>query len=163
MIKIDLWEVILLDSQSTVDIFCNAALVSSIRKFNSSMRLKSNGGTTVVSRKVSMPGYNKKIWFSTRAITNIIVLRNLIYQYRFAYDSDDLMFVVHRELENKPNMEFQMHESGLHYDESRKEQHLTFINNVSKNKEGFTKRQIKGVDTARTLNKTLINPSMKDL
>jgi hypothetical protein len=95
-IKLDLKEVILLDSQSTRDLFCNAALKSKISKSRSNMRLKSNGGTMVVTRKAMMEGYNKTVWFSTRAITNIIALRNLIYQYRVTYDSDDLMFVVHR-------------------------------------------------------------------
>jgi hypothetical protein len=46
-IKLDLKEVILLDSQSTMDLFCNAALVSKISKSRSNMRLKSNGGTMV--------------------------------------------------------------------------------------------------------------------
>jgi hypothetical protein len=68
------------------------------------MRLKSNGGTMVVTRKATMPGYNKTVWFSTRAITNIIALRNLIDQYRVTYDSDYLMFVVHRESESILNM-----------------------------------------------------------
>jgi hypothetical protein len=36
-IKLDLKEVILLDSQSTMDLFCNAALVSNISKSRSSM------------------------------------------------------------------------------------------------------------------------------
>jgi hypothetical protein len=44
-----------------------------------------------------MEGYNKTVWSSTRAITNIIALRNLIDQYRVTYDSDDLMFAVHLE------------------------------------------------------------------
>jgi hypothetical protein len=44
-IKRDLLEVILLDSQSTMDLFCNAALLSKTRKSNSSMRLMSHGGT----------------------------------------------------------------------------------------------------------------------
>jgi hypothetical protein len=78
------------------------------------------------------------------------------------YDSDDLMFVVHRESESKPNMEFRMHESGLHYYDPRKEAHLTFVNTVSENKEGFTQRQIKGADLARNVYKTLSYPSMKD-
>jgi hypothetical protein len=69
------------------------------------MRLKSNGGTTVTTQKATMPGYTKTVWFITRAITNIIALRNLIYQYRVTCDSNDLMFVVHRELDSKPNME----------------------------------------------------------
>jgi hypothetical protein len=42
------------------------------------------------------------------------------------YDSDDQMFVVHRKPENKPNMEFQMHESGLHYYDPRNNE-FTFI------------------------------------
>jgi hypothetical protein len=142
-IKLDLKEVILLDSQSTMDLFCNAALVRKISKSRSRMQLKSKGGTMVVTRKATMEGYNKTVWFSTRAITNIIALQNLIDQYRVTYDSEDLMFGVHRESKSKPNMEFNMHKSGLHYYEPRKEQHLTFVNTVSENNTGFTKRQIK--------------------
>jgi hypothetical protein len=43
-IKLDLKEVILLGSQSTMDLFCKAALLSKISKSRSNMRLKSNGG-----------------------------------------------------------------------------------------------------------------------
>jgi hypothetical protein len=97
----------------------------------------------VVTRKATMEGYNKTVWFSTRAITNIIALLNLIDQYRVTYDSDDLMFVVHRESESKPNMEFKIHKSGLHHYDPSKEHHLTVVNTVSENKTGFTKQQIK--------------------
>jgi hypothetical protein len=150
-VKIDLREVILLDSQSTMDLFCNAALVSKTCKSTTSMRLKSNGGTMVVTRKSTMPGYNKYVWFITRAITNIIDLSNLIQQYHVTYDSDDKMFVVYRESQGKPNMEFRMHKCGLHYYDPRNENHLAFVNTVSENKEGFTKRQIKGAELTRTL------------
>jgi hypothetical protein len=95
LIKLDLKEVILIDSQSTMDIFFNAALVSRTSNSKSSMRLKSNGGTMVVTRKAMMKIYNKTVWFNTRAITNIIALRNLIDQYCVTYDSDDLMFFFH--------------------------------------------------------------------
>jgi hypothetical protein len=161
-IKIDLKEVLLLDSQSTMDLLCNATLVSMTRKSISNMRLKSNGGTMVVTRKAMMEGYNKTVWISTRAITNIIALCNLIDQYRVTYDSDDFMFVVHRESESKPNMEFKLHQSGLHYYHPRKEHHLTFVNTVSENKTGFTKRQIKCAEITRNLCNTLSYPSMKD-
>jgi hypothetical protein len=59
-------------------------------------------------------------------------------------------------------MDFRMHKSGLHYYDPRKEQHLTFVNTVSENKTGFTKRQIKCAELARNLYKTLSYPSMKD-
>jgi hypothetical protein len=74
LIKLDIKEVILLDSQSTMDLFFNAALVSKTSKSKPSMRFKSNGGTMIVTRKATMPGYNKTVWFSTRSITNIIAL-----------------------------------------------------------------------------------------
>jgi hypothetical protein len=102
--------------------------------------------------------YNKTVWFSIRAITNIITLWKFIDQYCVTYDSDDLMFAVHRESESKPNMEFKMHKSGLHYYDPRKEHHLTFANTVSENKTGFTKRQIKCAEIARNLYKTLSYP-----
>jgi hypothetical protein len=109
-----------------------------------------------------MPGYNKDVWFSTRAIINIITLSSFIQQYRVTYDSDDKMCVVHRESQGKPNMEFCMHKCGLHFYDLRNENHLAFINTVSENKEGFTKRQIKGAELAQTLHKTLSDPSKKD-
>jgi hypothetical protein len=161
-IKLDLNEVILLDSQSTMNLFCNTSLVSKISKSRSNMRLKINGGTMVVTRKATMEGYNKTVWFSTRAITNIIAPHNLIDQYRVTHDSDDFMFFVRLESDSKPNMEFKMHKSGLHCYEPRKEHHMTFVNTVSENKSGFTKRQIKCAEITRNLYKTLSYPSMKD-
>jgi hypothetical protein len=113
-IKLDLREVILLDIQSTMDLFCNSAMVDTTINSASSMRLDSNGGTMLVTHKAYMVGYHNNVWFSKKAITTIIALHNLIHQYRVTYDSDDLMFVVHQESESNPNMEFHMHELGLH-------------------------------------------------
>jgi hypothetical protein len=48
-IKLDINEVILHNIQSTMDLFCNAVLVSKTSKLRSNMRLKSNGGTMVVN------------------------------------------------------------------------------------------------------------------
>jgi hypothetical protein len=61
------------------------------------MRLKSNGGTMVVTKKVDMAGYHTPVWYSKHAITNILALSNVIKQYRLTYDSDEQMFVGHHE------------------------------------------------------------------
>jgi hypothetical protein len=71
------------------------------------------------------------------------------------------MFVVHREPEGKPDMEFRMHESGLHYFDPRDSEFI-FVNTVSENKAGFTKRQIKEAEVARSLYSKLNYPSWKD-
>ena len=104
----------------------------------------------IVIHKAKMSGYHKNIWFSKRAITNIIALSNVIQQYWVTYYSEDKMFIVHREAEGKPNMEFRMHKSGLHYYDPRNK-HFAFINTVSGNKEGYTQIQVKGAEVARTL------------
>ena len=60
--KLDLREIIILDSQSTMDLFCNQALVIETYKSSiSSMRLKSNGGTMVLTHKSKMAGYKKHL------------------------------------------------------------------------------------------------------
>jgi hypothetical protein len=160
-IELDLREVILLDSQSMMDLFCNRALV--MRTYNSdmSMKLKSNGGTMVVTKKAEVAGYHAPVWYDKHAITNILALRTVIKQYRVTYNSDEKMFVVHRDSAGEPNMEFRMHESGLHIYDPRTEA-LMFITTVSGNKEGFTKRQINGAEVTQTLYATLGYPSWKD-
>jgi hypothetical protein len=160
-IGLNLKEIILLDSQSTMDLFCNPNLVEEITKTNKKMKLQSNGGTMTVDQKAKMAGYIHDVWFSTNAITNILALRNVTKQYRVTYDSTDQMFVVHREHQNKPNMEFKMHESGLHYFDPRNEAHV-FVNTVSGNKEGFSQRQLKGAELAKSLYAKLGYPSPKD-
>jgi hypothetical protein len=46
----------------------------------------------------------------------------------------------------EPNMEFRMHESGLHYYDPRNDEFI-FVTTVSGNKKGFTQRQITGAAT----------------
>ena len=115
----------------------------------------------VVSKKARVPGYNNDVWFSEKAITNIISLKNLIRQYRVTYDSKDEHFVVHRESAGKPNMLFKMHESGLHYFKPR-DPEFVFVNTVAINKQPFTQREIKRAEVAKALYSKLMYPSLKD-
>ena len=79
------------------------------------------------------------------------------------YDSEKLTFVVHREAANKKNMEFRMHANVLHCCDTREDiTEFAFMETVAGNKKGFTKRQIKGADTAKSLYTTLSYPSVKD-
>jgi hypothetical protein len=159
--KLDLRKVVLLDSQSTMDLFCNPHLTKEVTKTPNVMNLQSNGGTMLIRHKASISGYHHQVWFSKFALTNIIALSNLIKHYRVTYDSRDEMFVVDRKTDNLPNMEFKMHSCGLHYYEPT-DKDFTFINTVDDNKKAFSKRQLKGAELARTLYATLGYPSVKD-
>ena len=116
-----------------MDLFYNQALITETYKYISRMRLKNNSGTMLVTHKAKKAGYHKNIWFRKISITNIIALSNIIQKYGVIYDSEDKMFIVHREAEGKPNMEFIMHKSGLHYYDPLNK-HFAFINTVSGNK-----------------------------
>ena len=72
-----------------------------------------------------------------------------------------MMFIFHREYKNNKNMQFHMHNSRMNYFDQRNGC-LTFLNTVSKNKEGFTVIQIKGVEADRDLCATLVYPSAKE-
>jgi hypothetical protein len=67
-IKHDLKKVILLDSQSTMDLICDPALVESTFKSSHSMRLKSNGGTLEVKKQAIMPGYHAHVWYNKKPL-----------------------------------------------------------------------------------------------
>ena len=58
-------------------------------------------------------------------------------------------------------MHFKMHPRGLHCYDPRSED-FSFVNTVSGNMEGLTRRQIKNAEVARTLYATLSYPSLKD-
>jgi hypothetical protein len=114
-----------------------------------------------VKKQAIMPGCHVHVWHNKKAITNILSLSKVIKQYHVTYDSNDQMFVVHHELEGKLDMEFWMHESGLHYFDPSDSKFI-FVNTVSENKAGFTKRQIKEAEVTQSLYSKLNYPSWKD-
>jgi hypothetical protein len=68
-IKLNLKKVILLDSQSTMDLICDPALVVELTfKSSHSMRLKSNGGTMEVKKQAIMPGYHAHVWYNKKQL-----------------------------------------------------------------------------------------------
>ena len=64
----DLKWCILLDNQSTVDLFCNPDFVEDTRRHPTGTRVKSNGGLLTVWYTARVPGYHRRVWFSTDAI-----------------------------------------------------------------------------------------------
>ena len=74
--KIDPRTVVLLENESTMDLFCNPYLVEDIKKVKRLLRIQSNGEESFVNQKAKIPGYYERVWFSRRDITNIKGLKN---------------------------------------------------------------------------------------
>jgi hypothetical protein len=113
--ELDLRNVLLLDIQSTFDLCCNKKIASKIIKAENALQMTSNGGGLKFTKKCKIPGYKYLVWYSKKAITNIICLKNLIKCYRVTYDSKvDTTFVVHCSVFSLPDSLFEMYPCGLH-------------------------------------------------
>ena len=155
---VDLRNVILLDSQSTVSLFCNPNFVSSFSKAEKPLKLQSNGGKLMIHHVAAIYDDGMCVWFSKKAITNNLSLKMVRQQYPVTYDCNRSQFVIHHVESGKPNLIFCMHPSGLHiYDPA--DCVFSFMTTVDGNKMHFSKRQIAGAEKAQTLHASLGFPS----
>jgi hypothetical protein len=113
----------------------------------------SNRGGLQISKECMVPVYDFWVWFTTRAMTNIICLKNLIRLYQVTYDSKRRMaFIVDWGEFGLPNMIFDMHPCGLHvYYPNKSNWQYGFVQTVAYNMKLFTKQQIEGALKARHL------------
>ncbi len=74
--------VLLLDNQLTFDLCCNKRFTSKVFSASNALEMTSSGGGLRITEKCKIPGYKYEVWYSEKAITNIICLKKLIKCYR---------------------------------------------------------------------------------
>ena len=108
--------------------------------------------------KMADIGDGHKVWYSKKAVTNILSLKFIGEIYHVIYDSHDESFVVHQDQHGMPDLVFKMHHSGLHFFDPWGDD-FAFVTMVDDNKIPFSKQQVKQAEKARTLHASLGYPS----
>ena len=80
----DTW--MLLDSQSTIDIFCNKKLLKRIYKSTSTLTIRCNAGVRQTNLWGYVSGYGW-VWYYPDGIANILSLSRVKEQFRVTFDS----------------------------------------------------------------------------
>ena len=106
-------EWILLDNQSTVDVFTNRRLLKNIRRAKTNMFIHCTVGVAKTNLIGDLPGYGT-VWYHPGGIANILSLSKVKEKYRVTFDSDkNNQFVVHRA--DGSQRVFQQSSRGLYY------------------------------------------------
>eukprot|EP00934_Nitzschia_sp_Nitz4_P008987 Nitzschia sp. Nitz4//scaffold353_size16344//11151//16190//NITZ4_008865-RA/size16344-processed-gene-0.13-mRNA-1//1//CDS//3329548925//8977//frame0 len=156
---------ILLDSQSTVDLFCNEGLLTNIRESNTDMNIHCNAGVRKINKIGDLPGYGP-VWYDPQAIANILSLRNVKTKYSVVYDSNkDGSFTV-----TKPcgkTFKFEESDSGLFYLDTRKDDskgnvETVLVNTVANNRSNYTDADYSRAVTARQMLIKIGRPNIRD-
>jgi hypothetical protein len=88
---------VLLDNQSTVNIFYNKALLKDITVTTRCMQVRCNAGWTVTNQIGHLPGYPSEVWYNPNGIANIISLADAEKYFHVRYDSvQEKAFVVEK-------------------------------------------------------------------
>jgi hypothetical protein len=104
---------ILLDNQSTVDVFCNRHQLTNIRETNKVMNFRCNTRVTRTNMVGELNGYGT-VWYNSKGIANILSLSQVEKKHRVTYDSAvSKAFIVHKNDGSKRR--FQQATSGLFY------------------------------------------------
>jgi len=160
---------ILLDNQSTVDVFQNRRFLTNIRDSGKTMKIHCNAGTATTRLIGDLPGYGE-VWFHPKGIANILSLSKVKEKHRVTFDSaNGNKFMVHKD--DGSVRIFAESRQGLYYYDAgndrkdtvktKKTKIGTTFNTVDENKGKYSRRDVARATLARKLQRTIGRPSLR--
>jgi hypothetical protein len=150
---------ILLDNQSTVNIFANRSLLQNIRKAPATMDIHCNAGVTKTNWIGDLPGYGT-VWYHKKGIANILSLSCVKKQHRVTFDSNNgNKFTIHH-ADGRETV-FTESQQGLYYMDTAQES-FAMLNTVAENKDKYTIDAYSRAQLARKIQIMIGRPSTKE-
>jgi hypothetical protein len=150
---------ILLDNQSTVDVFSNEKLLKNIRTVPSSMRIRTQAGEITTNTVGDLHNYGS-VWYCEGGIANILSLNNVKRRYKVTFDSENgNEFVVHKPCGGTRT--FRQSPRGLYYMSTSDGSGTTLVSTVDENKSKYSASDYSRALLARNLQKKIGRPSLK--
>ena len=136
---------LLLDSESSIDIFSNKAMVSNTRKSPSLITIHCNVGSRQVEHTAVLNGYGI-LWYDPKAIANILSLSRATRKYRVVFHSESrncfMMMLTEREVV------FNVSTNSFYY-HGTVDRAIVIVDTVEENHEVFTRRYYEGAKAVR--------------
>ena len=152
---------ILLDSQSTISVFRNPAMLTNIRRSAHTLRALTNGGHQDSNMIGDFPNLGA-VWYNKDSIANILSLADVRKVCRVTMDShNEPALHVHRI--DGSVMKFTEHESGLYVYNPNQTNDIvvtgySMLSTVAEQKKLFSRREVKAADAARELYRKIGRP-----
>ena len=156
---------VLLDSQSTISLFCNPRMFSNIRKCKKGeeKRCYCNGGAQDTNQIGDLAGFGT-VYYNFQSISNILLLASVVKQRQVIFDSvDGNVFKVFGRKQRV--IKFKQSPKGLYYWNTAKHrtEELVLVNIAKENERRYTKREVNEANKAQRLNKLIGYPSRVDM
>ena len=153
---------ILIDSQSTIDVFKNREYLTDIKTVKKGCKIQCNAGIVMVNKK-GMFG-SIPVWYHPEGVANILSLKTLKNKCHVTYDSNDEGGIFRVAMKNGI-IKFIPHANGLHYLEMnpKEESAVTLVTRIQDNLKGFPKKEIEGAKKAQEFQAMVGHPSRRDL
>ena len=159
-------EWVLLDNQSTIDVFVNRRLLKNIRRIGQYMYIHCTAGVTRTNLVGELPGYGT-VWFHPDGIANILSLARVKTKYRITFDSDENNeFIVHKPHGTTRN--FKESSRGLYYHDTSTavtrvaETGTVLVTTVADNASKYAHTDYSRAILARKIQQIIGRPSVRD-
>ena len=150
-----LW--VLMDSCSTLHLFCNKNLLKNIRRARSPILVHCNAGTVRLTHIGDMDGIADPIWVHPEGVANILSLSKLKKEHRIKMDTD-VTDCIELHDGNGKILHFTPSDKGLYHVDLENNGAWTMVTTVRKQAKKYENNQIRKALNARKMQNIIMRP-----